>query len=820
MSRRTAIFGLGLPLLLVLVTMGWSGIWDPYELNAADLGRRVALQMFHAPLELPQGENRLPTLGDVGHMDLPTLAMGLAFKLFGLRAWAGRLPFALAGAATLAVVFAFVRRLAGERAAAFAAWTLVTMPLFFVQARTMMGDAFSMLGFAAAGTGLLLLVLDDALSSRDRAAWAGVAALGLVVGAWTRGGLFGLALPCLAVPLAVALLAGNGELELHRGRLFSLVACAGVGAFSLYAAVQAKLGAPEPGVSFWLGTARVIGARHPTFDVTVRELAHGLFPWSALAPLVLVRGATGPANAPLRERDLRISVSVLVVSAFALHAWAAPFLGSIPFVGTPLLAVSVGFALFDVDRRGHVSRAVPVAAALLLLVLALDLKRDPVRSLVPFGVPLATFPDAFRDGARPFFLATAIVVAPVFLLALFDGHERVTRPKLLDEMQDTVDTLADVWNGNLAFVAVMLEAMLVGFAGLVLAKRHLGLKVALTEGMGEGALAVMLHACWAVPLGLLAAFAVVSLARRATQAIASRPGTSRGVLAAGAFVVGGLVMSLGYHPALGRQISPKEALKVYGERKKAGEELGLLSVAGRGVRYYGDFDTTSFADTQLAFDWLVEGGQGGRRFLALRAEELPRLSSLYRGRASGVSEGVTPDHNLPLLHAEGYAFLATSALLPGETNRSPYVGIFRAEPPPIAHPTKANLENQLEALGWDLADERGNPVRAVVPGRTYKLSLHVRVLAPVVTQWKAFVHVDGYGKRWNGDHDVLDGKVPMNLWKPGDVVTDTLDLRLEPNFTPGSYSLYFGFFLGERRMQVRSGKHHENRVEGGLVEVR
>ena len=60
----------------------------------------------------------------------------------------------------------------------------------------------------------------------------------------------------------------------------------------------------------------------------------------------------------------------------------------------------------------------------------------------------------------------------------------------------------------------------------------------------------------------------------------------------------------------------------------------------------------------------------------------------------------------------------------------------------------------------------------------------------------------------------------MNLFRKGDVVTDRLQLKLEPNFTPGKYTLYFGFFLGERRMQVKSGAQDDNRVNGGVIEVR
>jgi hypothetical protein len=82
------------------------------------------------------------------------------------------------------------------------------------------------------------------------------------------------------------------------------------------------------------------------------------------------------------------------------------------------------------------------------------------------------------------------------------------------------------------------------------------------------------------------------------------------------------------------------------------------------------------------------------------------------------------------------------------------------------------------------------------------------------------VHIDGFQRRFNGDHNVLDGKYPMNLWRAGDVVVDDLEFKLEPNFTPGDYTVYFGFFSGETRFKVSRGPQHENRVIAGTINVR
>jgi len=77
--------------LILFVTLGKSGIWDPYELDAADLSRRIAVNVFHDErLSLPGAVNVLPTLSDLRMGELPFTSMALGFRLFGLHDWTGR----------------------------------------------------------------------------------------------------------------------------------------------------------------------------------------------------------------------------------------------------------------------------------------------------------------------------------------------------------------------------------------------------------------------------------------------------------------------------------------------------------------------------------------------------------------------------------------------------------------------------------------------------------------------------------------------------------------------------------------------------------
>src|SRR5262245_17521748 len=62
--------------LVLFPFLAKSGIWDPYELNAADLARRIAVNAFHATgLSLPNANNALPTLSDLKMGELPFTSM-------------------------------------------------------------------------------------------------------------------------------------------------------------------------------------------------------------------------------------------------------------------------------------------------------------------------------------------------------------------------------------------------------------------------------------------------------------------------------------------------------------------------------------------------------------------------------------------------------------------------------------------------------------------------------------------------------------------------------------------------------------------------
>ena len=49
---------------------------------------------------------------------------------------------------------------------------------------------------------------------------------------------------------------------------------------------------------------------------------------------------------------------------------------------------------------------------------------------------------------------------------------------------------------------------------------------------------------------------------------------------------------------------------------------------------------------------------------------------------------------------------------------------------------------------------------------------------------------------------------------------DEYEFKLEPNFAGGTYTVYFGFFVGDTRFKVKSGPSDgDNRINGGGLRV-
>jgi 4-amino-4-deoxy-L-arabinose transferase-like glycosyltransferase len=938
----------------VLPPLTKSGLWDPYELNVADLGRRIALNLLGADsLSLAGADNSLPHLNDLARPQLPLTSIAIGFKLFGLHEWAGRAPLALWGLVGVLATYGFVARLIDKRAGLYAAIALTTMPLYFVQARTMLGDIVTMSAVAMAFGGLAVCVFDrDSVGPTrvsSRLPWLAMALVGLVAGFESRGGILGLGTPMIAVGLAWALSRASGQ---RLGSPFSDAVGGASLAFGLVAVVLGWI-ALQPDVqsgsrlwpivsigqqkasdlNYWIGAAVKTQSKYPTFDFYIGHLGPALVPWSAFAPFAIGRLFVPPVGRVgfVFERESLTRMTLLVGTAVAvvLHGFLAIKTDLIAFSAPALIAASCAVAIRDYERGAHPSVAVGVGTVVFLGLFHHDFHELPEKAYQAFAVSGATFPESFKDKSLLLWTAALIGFAGVAFLTWverdpkrepFDpkGYARVLR------------ALREAWDGLLAlsFFALVAGASIAGLVIWVGVRMHAKWLPNISLQIRDGVLNAwwatafvplliiygMYFACdvwlWAfgrarpwstasfvrgfepfeglytkllatpqdkpkapaipddapidksspaavdesspealapltneermtglvvlaplmvfvvpglvgVPLFLLGVKPLLALSIAIPSGVVAflylgavgdlLKGSRPAFLALNGAVVG-FLLCFSYYPALANQLSPKEVFESYEHGHKDGEPLALFGVGGRTAAYYAGGQPPSFSDTQAAYGWLMGGG-GTRRFLAMKAEELPKLNQLYRER-------VQPRRNLPVLDARSSQIVLVASTIDDDRNQNPLNEILLSQRPSPQHRLEVNMEDKLEVLGYDITDGSGRLVDSIAPGRKYRMRTYYRVLAPITTEWEAFIHIDGFHRRHNGDHKPMDGKYPFSLWLKDDMLVDDYEFGLEPNFSPGPYTLYFGLYVGETRLKVKSGPSDgDNRIDGGTIRV-
>jgi 4-amino-4-deoxy-L-arabinose transferase-like glycosyltransferase len=778
----------------------------------ADFSRRIAVALHGAEALVITGvDNDVPTLSELGKGQLPFTSVALGFQLFGLSDWAGRLPLALWAALGLGATYLLVSRLMDRVAAAYSSLALATMPLYFLQARTMLGDAVTLAAVAVAASALGVSTFHPFERRGARWACAVIALLALLAGFAARGALFGVACPALGVGLAWCIWRLSGQPTRGRFCDASGVVSSCIGMLALAAGVWALASASPAAYLEVLGSKLAPPSKLPTHDAVLHQLGFGLFPWSAVAPFALAIALRRPTEAT-REGALRVCLVCVFLVAIAVHGASAPFVGTVPFVGTFAVAALTGVAFRDMEGSAQHTRLLALATVALLIVFLSDLRGSPEQALRAFSVADAAFPESFTSQAKRWLEYGSVICVGVVLLAL--GELPKSRGSRLDELKPEylrwVSRLRALLRGAGLWAAGVL-ALLLGVVGVLRRIEARGIDIpgfALPGPWG----AISTVAALAVPVIVVGPLAFLLL-RDCVGAFLSWLPVPRARLALLGITAFGLSLSLGYYPALAAHLSPRDVFESFRERAKPGEALAVLGPAARVAPYYAGGDVHTPPSARAGLDWLLES-KDQRRWLVLGSRDLGQLNQLYRER-------VTPQRNLPILDAiSSEVLLASNQLLESELNENPLSMWITTERPEPAHPLDVDLNGQLRCLGWAITDKSGNPITEVKTGEGYDFRIYWEVVAPVAGTWKTFIHIDGNRRRYNGDHDTLQGKYPLRFWQKGDFVTDVHPFELEPHFSGSTYQVYFGLYSGDNRLAVRSGAHHDNRIMGGSLVVR
>ncbi len=722
------------------------------------------------PVELDLAELAREQQSPPQELAFAARTVSAAFRVLGVSAWAGRLPMLVMSLMGVVAAFMFARRFGAKRASYFVLLVLATAPAYALPSRVIGAQivpvAASLVAFAA----LAVATFGAELGGSRRGGLFALALLAALVCTSSRGVAVGIGIPAAAVSLG-ALIHSRDARDVHgrsvkrRGAVLALLA-AGI----ILASVACALWTNAPhGLAAALLGPQHAAHRPPSFEAAWALLGTSLFPWSAVLPLALAslsrRAPRGAASSDHDSRpDARTALAAWLVLALFAHGALAQRDETAPFVAVGGVGLALGMALAELDARALLPWSGRVLSVLTLAVVAYlacdEVTRAPAKALLA----VTTHPLA------PFGAAMEKDVTRAFRLA----------------------------------AAVLVGLALVPTLATALADMY----------------ALRIRKRAVVPLSL------VPFLRSA----ASRPGTF--LLAGG--LVAGLVLRVGLFPQMLRAFAPDTALSVFAAKARPGERLGLFGVNHRTLAYVHDAPTSTLkiGNAREAVSLLTpvvlpvgaeEAGpaQPPRDFVALTQKDLPAVNALYRKEHG---------RNLPVLGAPGATggrdtvLLATSVLLPGESNTNPIAIFLKDQDPMLQRPLAADLGGKLETLGWELTRDDEVRITHVPPRGSFHVRIAMRVNEPPGAGYCTFIHLEHTPTRVTAEHKEF-AVYPMTLWQRGDIVVDDFALTLSPQFGAGHYTLYYGVGQlpceDDKRLAVTRGPSDgHDRVRAGDVEVR
>lgn len=816
--------------IVLFVGLSSFGIWDPWELGAADEARTLAEGSAVVMREPP----------------LATHLVAWGFRAWQVHEWAGRLPMAMAGLVALALGCLLVWRFAGQRAGAYTVLIAGTTPLFLFNARQMLGHsptfAAQTLVALAATCAVFLPSLPTANAQRrtiDTALWLTLLAGAIALATAAGGVLVGVLPPLVAVAIAAAI---DGTLLQPKRdpRRFIAAHIVLSTALVLSVLVAIAIAADQAGYTHWIGSTPRGGAA-PTFDRAIDSLFHAFAPWSAILPLALgamligapsssERTPAAPGAQPYRsaaidqpdsvtylggtqERALRIVLVLWATFGYGAETLFESRYGPTTFI--PVIAAGAMVALFlrDLERSGRGSWAAGLIGALLAALIIRDYALYPGTPIEGLGAGEITVPEVFNASApsgQSLMVtlrelpshpkrAWAIVIG-LFAAFAFLGIGSDAAPHKL-ELLAPYRLLGTQWKKSIAhklwivFIGVLLLAFIVFGIVCLIGGERLGL-TSIVVKWGKRLMLVP----FIVPVGALVAQLAVWLT--------ARLGEMRlwpMLFASALFAV---YASQGFLPALSSHLSPREVYDTYNAESRRGEPLAEYRVGGRSAAYYARGEIREITSQALLLTYLAEPG---RRWAAFPADELPAINRAFRQR--------TQRHLFVADARSARVVLVANTAVSGKENQNFLAKFVLAAPPAsMQHPVGASFDDKIELVGYDLDLPHGSYVGA---GESFKITWYWRALTALPGGYKIFLHIDGQGQRLNGDHDPVGDKYPTRLWDVGDVVVDEQTLAVPANYRPGEYTMFIGFYSGESRLSVvRGPKDDANRVPAGIVRVR
>lgn len=760
--RRATLLLLLLSVIVLGPRLGSFGLWDPYEVRLLE----------GATEPIPAAQLWMP----VGSFKprLPLLPIAWGIKVLGVNELGGRVPMLGLGLCTLVALLGLGWALRRERAAVLGGFALLTMPAFFLSARQVSLTLIPMLGQILAVTGLTLTCWPRR-EHRALSLIAGtlLATAGLGLGLLSCGGLLGLVAPLLAVTLTLALCRGPVAGQLVAGGLLGLSVLMPARFVLTLAHAEARLPL-ELGlglIAIGLGTALLTRGRSGLWLFAtilgigllpaLPELKSGYSPWLA-----------GLAHYPV-SREVQVD-SLLKPLGFQLLPWSGLLPLALASVFTrwrPGAAVADSVADSSADSLADAENGEAGRAAYTLLL------------------PVAWFAATYLLGSMHGALVTEPAFPAIGALALLTGQYL---DRLLTGPRTPIGAEPIAAGLSVALLLVILGRDLFFAPELLLSGQ-------LTEALR-----------WPAPLSSVGqALSTIGVVAGAVFGI--------GVLGAGVrrWALGAamglaLLMTLatihGLVPVVSKHVSYRGIYTKY--QKLGGGALGIYGVQQSGSKIYGQSSQQLPSLTEV-LTFLHKGdAENKRAFVIVGSGELAALDLNARERK--LIYYVVDDSNSQFL-------LLSNQLAAGESDLNPLRRFISEKPPQIGHPVSATFEDRIELLGYDAPAE-------VSRGDEILIRLYFRVLQPPGGSYKVFLHFDGMGARFNGDHLPMEGRFPTSYWATGHYIIDEHRVPTSRlNQAAGYYQIFTGLWPGGEgaRLKVTAGPHEtDHRVRLGIIKVK
>jgi 4-amino-4-deoxy-L-arabinose transferase-like glycosyltransferase len=705
LTKSPGTWAVGMGAIIILPFLGGAGLWDPWETHYAEVARRM----------VADGDWLTPRWRQELFFSKPIFIfwmMASSFKIFGISAWAARIPFALIGILGIFLTYRFVARLTDYKRGLWAAGVLITSPFYFLISRQAITDiVFCVFLLGTLGC-FILVALEDQPKKRDILGiyiFAALAALAKTP--------VGLAIPGTII-LAYLLFSGNlsvlKKVKPHWGIPVFLAIAA---PWYLTMTIMYKA---QYFNEFFIdhniqrAFAGVHGDRS-TFEYFVKQLAYGFFPWVGIVPLAFGRTAISLKEDHFRSKEPSAKINIKNHLTLFLILW--------------FCVAFTTFTLMVTKFHHYIFPALPPLAILCGLVLAEQQEKLGWWILAPIGAAVLAM------------IANDVVSSETHLSHLYDY--KYDRPLPAEHYPRFFIFVISVIFGAILFAMRWIKNHRLAVSGLA----------------------------------VLASIFTIQLAWF-------------------------------YQNQQGHAMSQQDLFDTYQRLAKPGDKLYQYQMNWRGEVFYSN-DTIIKLSNQSAVQKVLKNDN--RVFIISVAESFSAIDHASR-KATGKHLHILPGSNIRYT-------LSSNQLEPGIEDLSPIPENIFKSIPKISHPVKAEFEEGVTFLGYDVKPE--NPAT----GGEFEISFYFRAEKQIKKDWQVFVHIDANERktqRIHGDHYPVKGIFKTNRWFAGDIIKDTITLRVPRGFPPTEYTVYLGFYIDDRRMKVKSGSPQDgkNRVQAGTLKIR